>query len=457
MELRARIFELERRCERQDEQMSQVATVAGSQRKRKGAVTELEETLDSRASKHARTTESATAARAEDALLPMSMDEWEHLAPDTHSKIPSIIQRELDADMLATTLLHNIYLLQQIKSHPNPPAQELATVLYRISNDIGHMISTITPSALTESSTNVNPCNSTTRAQGRTVKNAQAAVDSELDTKFLAIARIFRWVLNSTNILDRTPAGKALHGQVVYCFVTLFRTSLERICNLAASCSKEDATKDTQNAQKPRAARPKTTITSPKDDQTTPKLCRLLTTMVASLDSSIPIHQDILDGFLFFLLTRVGQLLFVFVFEDSPITTPAANSFQARNATTNTPSLGDHSISQSQAPHLISLLTNLTPLIARPSPLLLAEKAKLKLQHTLLNTIFGAQTGEFVHALAEPCYPPNALDKTVDADVDALALREADIGEWYKHEVWKCVGWDVLAGHIAWPAEGGKN
>ncbi len=74
----------------------------------------------------------------------------------------------------------------------------------------------------------------------------------------------------------------------------------------------------------------------------------------------------------------------------------------------------------------------------------------MTLQHTLLNAVFGAQTGEFVHALRETCFPSDNLD--VDADVHTLASRDdGNVRDWYKHKIWDFVGWDVLINHIAWP------
>ena len=447
MELRAKVFELERRWERQDAQIDQVSTVAASQKKRKRVVAELTESSNSTVLKQARTT---ATAQPEDALLPVSMDEWDDSAPGTYSKMPFAVQKKLEPDMLANTLLHNVYLLQEIRSQQYPPAQEFATILSRMFTDISCMISTIAPSTATENSINVNPRNSTTRAQGQSASNTQTDLDSKLNSKLQAIARIYRWLLNSGDILDRTPAGKALQSKVVYSFVMLFRDLLDRIGDLAASHHTQNTSKDAQNVSKLRATKPKTTFASAKDDKTTPKLCRLLTTMAASLEPSNPMHQNIIDGLLFFLLTRVGQLLSVLVFSDDTITTPTATPIQAQNKTPTSHLSQGNSVQESEAPHLISLLTHLIPLIARPSPLVLAEKVKMTLQHTLLNAVFGAQMGEFLHALREPSVPPNSLD--ADADVHALASRDdGNVRDWYKHEIWRCLGWDVLTNHIAWP------
>jgi len=443
MKLRAKVFELERRCERQDAQMDQVSTVAASQKKRKRVEAKLTESSNSRA----RTT---AIAQSEDALLPVSMNEWEDSAPGTYSKTSFAVQKKLKPDMLAITLLHKVYLLQEIRSQQYPPAQEFATILLRIFTDISCMISTITPSTATENFINVNPRNSIIQAQEQSASNTQTDLDFKLNFKLQAIARIYRWLLNSGDILDRTPAGKALQSKVVYSFIKLFRDLLDRIGDLAASHITQNTSKDAQNVSKLRATKPKIAFASAKDDKTTPKLCRLLIIMAASLEASNPMHQNIIDGLLFFLLTRVGQLLSIFVFSNDTITNPTATPIQAQNKTTTSHLFQENFIQDSEAPHLIFLLTHLTSLIARSTPLVLVEKVKMTLQHTLLNAVFGAQTGEFVHALREPCFPSDNLD--VDADVHTLASRDdGNVRDWYKHEIWRCLGWDVLTNHIAWP------
>jgi len=220
----------------------------------------------------------------------------------------------------------------------------------------------------------------------------------------------------------------------VYSFVKLFRDLLDRIGDLAASRITHNTSKDAQNVSK----EAKTAFASAKDDKTTSELCRLLITMAASLEVSNLMHQNIIDGLLFFLLTRVGQLLFVF-----------SDDIQAQNKTTTSHLFQGNFVPE--GPHLIFLLTHLTPLI-RSASLVLAKKAKMTLQHTLLNAVFGAQTGDFVHALREPYFPPDNLDADADADVHTLASRDdGNVRDWYKHEIWRCLGWEVLADHIAWP------
>ncbi len=235
MELRAKVVELERRCERQDAQMNQMSTVAASQKKRKRVVAEFTESSNSTVLKQARTT---ATAQSEDTLLSVFMDEWEDSASGTYSKMPFAVQKKLESDMLATTLLHNDYLLQEIRS------QQFITILSRIFTKISCMISTITPSTATENSINVNPRNSTTQAQKQSASIAQTDLDSKLNSKFQAIACIYRRLLESGDISDRTPAGKALQSKVVYSFVKLFRDLLDRIGDLAASHITQNTSKN---------------------------------------------------------------------------------------------------------------------------------------------------------------------------------------------------------------------
>ena len=445
MELRARIFELERQSERRDEKTSQASNNANSQRKRKRVETEVGESLN-RTPKQVRT---ISTTRTEDTLLPVLMNELEALPLDFDCNTLLVIYRKLDADLLAT-ILHNIRLLQQIKSQKNPPLQELATMLSRLSTNVSRMISDITPDS-TGGLDNGNVRRTTTGAQNQSITMAQESADPEFDSKIGAIFRIFRWLLNSVDVL---PAGKSVQSQIIYSFIMLFRDLLNRICDLAVSYPAEHATKAAQNTKNARSARPKATNASPRTNKTVMALTRLLITMTTSFEPANLIHQAILDGFLHFLLTRVGNLLSVSVFSN-PINLPnlAPAKDNHTSPTTNTHDIeAEKRILESQAPHLIAILSHLPHSKAHP----LAEKSKRKLQHTLLKSIFGHQTDEFVHALIEPRNPlATNFNENPDAGMEAITRKYAgNVGDWFKGEVWRLVGWDILAQHIEWPDEG---
>jgi len=59
-----------------------------------------------------------------------------------------------------------------------------------------------------------------------------------------------------------------------------------------------------------------------------------------------------------------------------------------------------------------------------------------------------------VEALREPCDPGFNLNVNKAVDVLEVAGRvSGNMGDWYKSEVWRIVGWDVLIKHIEWPDE----
>ena len=373
------------------------------------------------------------------------------------------IQRKNEADGSDTAFLHNIYLLQKTRSRPSPSAREIANVLSRISVNIQCIISTITqsiPAANPRSKPNYNR-DSTTRAQERTVTYTQTAVDPELDSKLLVIGRMFQWLLNCMDALDQTPKGKDLQGQVAYSYICLFRYILGRICDLAAleyeaKTSRENENRKANQKRKP-VRHPKALSSASLRDMTIIKICHLLTTMAASLNVSKLVHRDILDGFLFLLLTRVGRLLSSFVFHDGP-TSIIVDEISHNNAANIPPATlqefttvrpeHDRFVLKTQAPYLIYILSRLTPSTACTSPFTLAENARRKLQHTMLNSVFGHQTTEFVDALKEP--------PRLDLDImeDVLAERtDEDVEDWYKSEIWRLVGWDMLTKHIQWPED----
>lgn len=84
MELQAKVFELERRYEKQ---MSPVSMNTGLQRKRKSSLAGVGESLSGRPSKQARTTTSATAPQDENVSLPLLLGDGDSSPLDTYSKM----------------------------------------------------------------------------------------------------------------------------------------------------------------------------------------------------------------------------------------------------------------------------------------------------------------------------------------------------------------------------------
>ncbi len=119
--------------------------------------------------------------------------------------------------------------------------------------------------------------------------------------------------------------------------------------------------------------------------------------------------------------------------------------------------------SEGQAPYLIWMLNRSQPFssaitnspddrrqinMAQPdsSPNDLYEDARIRLQHTLVRAVFGEQAAASFEPALEPPHDPSEDELVTDFDKEN---ETADVSDWFKNEVWRLVGWDVLRGNIA--------
>jgi hypothetical protein len=91
-----------------------------------------------------------------------------------------------------------------------------------------------------------------------------------------------------------------------------------------------------------------------------------------------------------------------------------------------------------------TITSNIPPTPSQSSPAAgLSERARNKLQNSLLKGVFGADDPEFQDSLQ----PPGERPESQIDDESAGWLRaspEKDIGQWFSQEVWRLLGWDVL-------------
>ncbi len=74
----------------------------------------------------------------------------------------------------------------------------------------------------------------------------------------------------------------------------------------------------------------------------------------------------------------------------------------------------------------------------------MTTKARIKLQNTLLRAVFGDNVTEIGESLQKP------LDVSLEFYNMKQVKEGLRVGEWFKDEVWKTIGWDVLREVIAW-------
>ena len=177
-----------------------------------------------------------------------------------------------------------------------------------------------------------------------------------------------------------------------------------------------------------------------------------------------------MEGLLYFLFSHVGTALKIFVFEnDYPEDFPGVTSSNSQITAIQPDYEQDQRNAKAQAAYLIHLLDRLIPFAtqgsrnarhssptpATPPPGVAQQKlAKIPsaaLQDTLLHVIFGASAEQTDFPLT--LTPPTPPEENLRPDfADTLLGEDGEDGveDWFKREVWRVVGWDMLGGSIAW-------
>lgn len=358
------------------------------------------------------------------------------------------------------------------------------------------------------------PSKSSTRKQEKTPALVPNPTEEGITGQLLAVRKAFQYLLKGLDRLDRLPDTEArkIKGQVIWAFVKILHDVLGRICELSATRIHETPTTmpampaaraqglqqsiampegfpaaarvrascqacherhlkcdgglpDCQHCKKGKreckrrvplhftnAAVTNTLVTPPTGNMLI--LCEFAIALMAHLDTSKNMHKEIMEGFLFFLLRRVGQGLKYF--------TVGAEREWGIHDTDYAVRIGDSrdedEIMEAQAPCLIWIFqqahafikpvsgyASRKPLASLREPLSTIEKHRL--QNTMLKAIFGDEVAaDDQPALKSPSSP---LDNGFFGRL-AEELKERQIGvkDWYKHEVWRLVGWDCLVGKV---------
>ena len=310
------------------------------------------------------------------------------------------------------------------------------------------------------------------------------------------IGRVFPTLLHGLEQLSDARGCMPFEGRVAHSCIRILQCLLDRMCFLSVTRAEERAdqydngTSNTQSRKKMSKCRT-CKERSLKCDQRTPtcrncqrnglhcdraigssssarqpsisqpvglsrnmlKLCELTASFVNCLDATKAMHKIILEGFLFVFLDKIGKGLKQFVFESHDVkecgredpsngSAPFASQVNCQEDAT----------FKAQAPYLIWLLERIQPLASPPPPNLepphpvhpnnsIATFARDQLQYTLLKAVFG----DDAPANYEPAIKP--LPALADVQGQESASADVDVKDWYTHEVWRLLGWDVLRSH----------
>ena len=229
---------------------------------------------------------------------------------------------------------------------------------------------------------------------------------------------------------DDSHEGK---GQIIYYLVCLFESISVALSQYCTAVSKpklelEKTHRASTLLKKPKAQKRVWTLTQPsnreerREEEIPQELTDLLCNMARSLDLGKEEDQKIMEGFLFIVLSRVGKMLALFVFNNLQLPLEACPKLKPPDGLSSMHQEGlSTDVGKCEATYLIKLLKSLI-LDEHSSSSSLSEKEapflrglKNQLQNTLLQAVFGEDEPSFHQGLRRPNTPPPQ-----DSDCDEI-------------------------------------
>lgn len=279
-------------------------------------------------------------------------------------------------------------------------------------------------------------------------------------------------VLVGLTRLTESTDDPRLSSLVVCELADMFKTVLVAI----ESAARQTAQKVPTQTVEPKRTKDKAPAKVVNESVPARALAHLLIGLLGFLDKTNTVHQQIFDGFVYLLLERIGRRLFYCTFgkhrsstvegDIEPIPEPTSSEEAQKREVE---ALGTHlevkalilvleramglapnhmnpqtsnvGRSQKKLGRTLSLKNLPAASKARLSPV-----AKERLQRTLVACMYGDKADdEFLDVLTKPM-PSMRLSSLQNV----AKVEDKDVEEWYKKEVWRLVGWDVLAKESGW-------
>ncbi|KAL8908961.1 MAG: hypothetical protein Q9207_000537 [Kuettlingeria erythrocarpa] len=267
---------------------------------------------------------------------------------------------------------------------------------------------------------------------------------------------IFSILFSAMDQIGYVGDGDVTQCQLIYAVVELLKDLLDHICQLAsgAPTGNQSQNRMLTRLRSSQAKQPSDVQTSdlvPADDIMS--ICGFVVGALQSFRRGRPADEAVREGFTFFLLSRVGKTLKAFVFgEDDEIYNAVFSQWGNGEALLSEDRGQRLATRKREAPYLIWLLERSmvcwsvdTPsvkqggarTVTKVDSVMLAEKRKIQLQQTILKEVLGDDIQGFQDALEVPHDPRINIEPW-------QAVREADVMELFKAEVWRLIGWDCL-------------
>ena len=287
-------------------------------------------------------------------------------------------------------------------------------------------------------------------------------------------------LLIAFNRIGRITNEAEFLGKVTYAYVQMYGKLLEKTEQIAAkevasahpTALLAPGTKKPSSKAQPKASR----STNVKDNSTMNAMTTFLCSVIDNLDAKNDTHKALFEGFTYMTLEKLGARLYTLVFGRPREATLEAEIIASSQpdeiedpegeASLN-PKEVEVSVAKTEAPYLIHLLKhimNAAPLhldgnlspgksskAKQPRSKALTKSAltvtaKERLQRTLVNCIFGTEGRDEEDEFMDCLKPPTVATSTLPMP----KVKESDVQDWFKEEMWRLLGWDILSRDVDW-------
>ncbi len=346
-------------------------------------------------------------------------------------------------------LMRSIYQIHsQLNSHDKTEPQALAYHLIRAAASIPQVITRVTEQAETHSQIDV----------------------AALQSVITAATRVWRTFLQGYNRLFHVAGGPEFRGQVVHAILQTIRKLLEYMDKISRMRPSQETPKAASTQSRAKTVR----SVAARENRPLDLFTTLVTTFVDDLDPAAESHLAMFEGFSYAVLERLGPKLYVIAFrhprfdtiEEEILAGSPTESDTSGTKTRKTLVSDELAAAMTEAPYLIHILNRMvtatqfhfgavdinnanksktagSKIVAKTS---LTVVAKERLQRTLVQCVFGAEGAERNDPFKDCLNLPVPTGQTVQMPKQ----KDVDICDWFKEEVWRLVGWDILAGEGDW-------
>ena len=362
--------------------------------------------------------------------------------------------------IIAKVCLHQLYRLQVLLACEPVNVDDVGVVATQLASTLLILISEMCSPSLESRPSSEGLI--TIRYRKETVKPLSSNVHPVPKSLAQLIRRSLMYLLQG---YDKLAENHGSGGRIKHDLAKLFGTTIELITDYSRNENlKVPSQRERQKSNSKRSRKQQTApLGTYQHHSELMALCHLFVAMFASLDTLKRLHNELIEGALYVLLTRAGSLLKTFVFGSDQVGNEQMilrESTQIKDDSQTSESLA---ATQTEAPYIIWIIERVMhlqglPAARRPAgqssgantnalffknipPTLnqpLAIQAHIKLQNTLLKSIFGNDDTNFEERFRAPEGPE------LDLGTNIKVIEESDVKNWYKQEIWRLVGWDIL-------------